>query len=257
MTMIRNLRRDEDGAGAVEFALVAPALLGFIIGLTQLGMLFFANADLHNAVAAGARAAVVFPRPSDSTITGKITSMLAKLDQTKLSTPTIAHGTDGNGNDYEDIAVTYQVPLNFIFFKTPAITLRENRRVYVQSTNQVTPTTNPSTSSTSASTTSSGTTSSTSSGTTSSTSATSSGTTSSTSATSASSTTSATSASSTSSGTTTSTTSSSSWGTTSTTSTSSGTTTTSSTTSGNNASSGNASSSGDHAHGNCQSAKNC
>ncbi|MEA2999406.1 MAG: hypothetical protein QOK17_1239 [Sphingomonadales bacterium] len=247
MIMIRNLSRDEGGAGAVEFALVAPALLGFIIGLTQLGMLFFANADLHNAVAAGARVAVVFPRPSDSTITGKITSMLTKLDQTKLSTPTIAHGTDGNGNDYEDIAVTYQVPLNFIFFKTPAITLRENRRVFVQSTNQVTPTTNPSsTGSTSTSTTSSGATSSTSSGTTSSTSATSSGTTSSTSATSASSTTS----SSTSSGTTSSTTSSSSWGTTS-------TSTTSSTTSGNNASSGNASSSGDHAHGNCQSAKNC
>jgi Flp pilus assembly protein TadG len=254
MSMIRNLRRDEDGAGAVEFALVAPALLGFIIGLTQLGMLFFANADLHNAVAAGARVAVVFPRPSDSTVIGKITSMLTKLDQTKLSTPTITHGTDGNGNDYEDIAVTYQVPLNFIFFMTPAITLRENRHVYVQSTNQVTPTTNPSTSSTSASTTSSGTTTgstssgtttgSTSSGTT--TSATSSGTTSATSATSASSTTSSTS-----SGTTSSTTSSSSWGTTSTTS------TTSSTTSGNNASSGNASSSGDHAHGNCQSAKNC
>ncbi|MEA3033397.1 MAG: TadE-like protein, partial [Sphingomonadales bacterium] len=50
MSRIRKLRRNEDGAGAVEFALVAPALLGFIIGLTQLGMLFFANADLHNAV---------------------------------------------------------------------------------------------------------------------------------------------------------------------------------------------------------------
>src|SRR3954462_9853921 len=94
MMTIRNLRRDEDGAGAVEFALVAPALLGFIIGLTQLGMLFFANADLHNAVAAGARLAMIWPRPTDDQIKQRIVSMLPKLDQSKLSAATVTHGTD-------------------------------------------------------------------------------------------------------------------------------------------------------------------
>ncbi|MFL6856400.1 MAG: TadE/TadG family type IV pilus assembly protein [Allosphingosinicella sp.] len=230
MRIRRNLARSEDGAGAVEFALVAPALFGFIIGLTQLGMLFFANADLHNAVAAGARLAMIWPRPTDDQIKQRIVSMLPKLDQSKLSAATVTHGTDAAGHDYADLAINYQVPLNFIFYKPPAITLRENRRVYIQDDTPIAPTTNPTT--TSASTTS--------------TSTTSSGTTSATSATSAStSTTSSTSA--TSSGTTT---SSSSWGTTSTTS------TTSSTTSGNNASSGNASSGNPHAHGNCNG-NNC
>jgi Flp pilus assembly protein TadG len=131
-TLRRRLRGDEKGAGAIEFALVAPVLLGFIIGLTQLGMLFFANADLHNAVAAGARLAMIFPRPTDAQIKTKVTSMLPKLVQANLTTPTITHGTDAKGHDYADIAINYQVPLDFIFYKPAPVTLRENRRVYIQ-----------------------------------------------------------------------------------------------------------------------------
>jgi Flp pilus assembly protein TadG len=241
MTKVRNLRRNEQGAGAVEFAIVAPALLGFVIGLTQLGMLFFANADLHNAVAAGARLAMVYPRPADSAVTTRITSLLTRLDQSKLTTPTITHGTDASGHDYEDIAVTYQVPLNFIIYKPPAVTLRENRRVYVESLNQVAPTTNPSSTTSTTSTTSA--TSATSSGTTTSTGST-------TSATSASTTGGwGTTSTSTSSGTTTSTSSGT------TTSTSSGTTTSTSSSGASSASS--ASSAGGHAHGNCKRSSVC
>lgn len=232
MKIVRKLRRDEEGVGAVEFALVAPLLLGFIIGLTQVGMIFFANADLHNAVAAGARLATIWPRPTDDAVKNKIVSMLPKLDQSKLSTPVITHGTDASGRDYADLEINYQVPVNFIFYKPAPITLKEKRRVYIQDDTPIGPTTNPSTS-----------TSTTSSGTTTSASTTSASTTSASTSTSTTSTTSATS-----SGTTT---SSSSWGTTTTTS-------TSTTSSGNNASSGNASSGNGHAHGTCNgNSANC
>ena len=59
MTALRKLaaalRANRDGAGAVEFALVAPIVLMFIIGGMYLSMLGFTAASLHYAVEAGAR----------------------------------------------------------------------------------------------------------------------------------------------------------------------------------------------------------
>ena len=82
MKIRRNLGTDQKGLGAVEFALVAPVLLGFILGLTQLGMIFFANADLHNAMGSGARLAAIWPRPTDDVIKARITSMLGPAMRT-------------------------------------------------------------------------------------------------------------------------------------------------------------------------------
>jgi Flp pilus assembly protein TadG len=247
MTFAAALRRSERGATLIEFALLLPALLTFIIGITQLGTLFYVNSDLRAAVAEGARLAELYPVPSDSAITTGVSSKFVHLSGSNLTAPTVRRCPGGSGcdstnaNPYIEVSASYRVPLNFIFFTVSPVTLTETRRVFTQVEDPYSTSTSASTSSTSTSSgttsaTSSGTTSSTSSGTTSATSsgatsATSSGTTTSTSATSASSTstsaTSATSASSTSSGTTTSTTSTTS-------------------TTGNNASSGNA-----HTHGNC------
>ncbi len=213
MMLNKLLRRDDKGIGAVEFALVAPVLISFIIGVSQLGRMFFANADMKSAMAAGARVASVWPVPEDSTILAAVNSRLMREGAGSRATPTVVRGTDANGNAYIELRMTYSVPLEFIFFTTPPVTLRDTRRVFTQVTNaNGTTYTTPSGTTTSASTTSA------------STSSTSSGD-ASTSSTSASSTsTSATSASSTS---------------------------TSSTSSGNNGSSGNNNGSSGHAHGNC------
>ena len=53
----RLIQRDERGVTAVEFGLILPALLTLIIGTTQMGKLFFSNADMLHAVGAGARVA--------------------------------------------------------------------------------------------------------------------------------------------------------------------------------------------------------
>jgi Flp pilus assembly protein TadG len=52
-------RRDASGATAVEFALVAPLLLVFAIGLINLALAFNAVSSLHFAVQDGARCASV------------------------------------------------------------------------------------------------------------------------------------------------------------------------------------------------------
>jgi hypothetical protein len=252
------LRRDDKGIGAVEFALVAPVLISFVIGISQVGRMFFANADMKSAMAAGARVAELYPVPSDATIIAAVNNRLMRTGARARATPTVVHGTDGNGNAYVELRMTYSVPLEFIFFSPPPVTLHDTRRVFTQvtSANSTTYTT------TSASTTTGGTTSATSasSTTSASTSATSAGgTTSSTSATSAGGTTSSTSATS-AGGTTSSTSATSAGGSTSATSASStsASSTTSASSSG-NASSGNASSSSSssngssgHAHGDCK-----
>lgn len=240
------LRRDNRGIGAVEFALVAPVLISFVIGISQMGKLFFANADMKNAMAHGARAASVWPVPQDPEILAAVNGRIARTGGVGSADVTLVRGMAPNGNEFVDINMDYEVPLDFIFFNAGPVTLRDSRRVFTQMNGVVPPpnssTTGGTTSTTSTSTTSSGdpsststTSSTTSGGTTSST--TSGGTTSSTSATSAGGTTSSTSA-----------TSASSTGGTTSSTTSSTTSASTTSSSGNGNSNGNSS----HGHGDCK-----
>jgi Flp pilus assembly protein TadG len=130
MKQLRILR-DSRGLGAVEFAIIAPALFAIIIGITQLGVLYFANADLRNAVAAGARYASIFPRPSTDAIKERTSKQLAHLQGSRLTAPKVTYATDARGYDYAEIELTYSVPLNFVV-SSPAVTLKETRRVFLQ-----------------------------------------------------------------------------------------------------------------------------
>jgi Flp pilus assembly protein TadG len=126
--------RDSRGLGTVEFALIAPAFLMLLVGITQLGVLYFANADLRNAVAAGARYASIFPRPSEAAIKQRTTERVARLQAARITAPTITYAKDSRGYDYAQIEMRYSVPLNFVFFTSPAVTLVERRRVFLQPT---------------------------------------------------------------------------------------------------------------------------
>lgn len=177
------LGRDKKGIGAVEFALVAPVFIAMIVGVSQMGKLFFANADMKNAAAAGARVASVWPIPDDATILAAVNGRLAASNGSARATPSVVRGTDSNGNAYVEIRMSYSVPLEFIFFDMAPVTLTDSRRVFTQVTN-ANQTSYTTTSGSTGGTTSTSTTG----GTTSATSATSAGGTTSTSATSASST---------------------------------------------------------------------
>ena len=129
----RSLRGDSRGAAALEFALVVPALVLFVIGIAQLGILFMANAGLRNAVAEGARYATIYPRPTDEQIRQRITDTRFGLRPENVSNVTITHGISG-GSNYADISMSYQVPLNFVLFTVRPVTLTERRRAFIQPT---------------------------------------------------------------------------------------------------------------------------
>lgn len=129
MMMIRNLLRDRSGSPAVEFAFAAPVLMMFLIGIVQLGVLFSATAGMINGVNEGARYATIFPTPTDNQILARI-SQRRFMVQSASQTAALAHGT-ANGVQFIDITMNYTAPLNFVFFQTPAVTLRQTRRVYL------------------------------------------------------------------------------------------------------------------------------
>ncbi len=124
---------DRRGLSAVEFALLCPILFGFIIGTGQVGILYFANAGLRNAVEEGARSAGVYPRPTDTAIKARMVQKRFGLRAQYLSNPVITTGKDG-GADYVQISVTYKVPLDFVFVAVKPVTLSKTRRVYVYPT---------------------------------------------------------------------------------------------------------------------------
>ena len=131
MIRFKRIGGEARGAAAIEFALIAPALILLIVGIAQLGILFMANAGLRNAVGEGARMATVYPRPTDDQIRARIAERRFGIDPARMTTPAISHGTV-DGAPYADISVSYTLSLNFIFFSAPPITLTERRRVFQQ-----------------------------------------------------------------------------------------------------------------------------
>lgn len=130
MRFLLAIARNRKATSVVEFALLAPALFTIIIGIAQLGILFLANAGLKSAVGEGARYATIFPRPTTDQIVERITDRRYGLEAANIAGPTVTSGV-ANKRDYLDIQMRYEVPLDFIFFSTPPVTLVENRRVFV------------------------------------------------------------------------------------------------------------------------------
>ena len=130
MKRLFRLKRDQKGAAALEFALAAPALILFIVGIVQCGVLLMANNGLDNAVGEGARYATIFPQPTEAQITQLMTDRRFGLDPTKIAGPTYATGQTG-GSNYVDITMSYTVTPDFIFFTLPPMTLTETRRAFV------------------------------------------------------------------------------------------------------------------------------
>ena len=124
-----SLRADRRGNSTVELAFTLPLILTAIIGILQLSTMFFANAGLKQAVESGARYATLYPSPSDSQIIAKVHASRYGLDSTRITGPSISHGTS-NGVNYIDLSMSYAVPLNFVFFQAGSLTLSHSQRAY-------------------------------------------------------------------------------------------------------------------------------
>jgi Flp pilus assembly protein TadG len=127
----RRLAREDRGATLVEFALAGPLLIGLVFAIFQLGVLFMTSAGMQHAVGEGARRATLFPTPTDEKILSAITEAKFGLDPERVKQLTITRGTE-TGTAYTEVRMRYEVPLEFVLFKGPTVTLEKSRRAYLQ-----------------------------------------------------------------------------------------------------------------------------
>ncbi|MGH2597448.1 MAG: TadE/TadG family type IV pilus assembly protein [Actinomycetota bacterium] len=77
------LRREERGAAAVEFAIVASLFFMLVFGIIDFGFAFHSWNNAVNAAREGARTAAVDPNVTD--ITNRVRTAASTLDQSKLT----------------------------------------------------------------------------------------------------------------------------------------------------------------------------
>lgn len=122
----RALLRDSSGATVIEFAIILPVLVLFVWGIFQVGVLFQANSGMQHALGEGARYATIFPTPTDAQIKSR---MASKVFGTKNGTFTVADPV--NVASAKTLRVTYTMPMDFLFFTGPNVSLTREKKVYI------------------------------------------------------------------------------------------------------------------------------
>lgn len=133
MRKLLRLRRDERGAGAVEFALTVPVLITMIYGIFEFSQLYEANAGMQHALGEGARFATLCVKTSTGCSAQTDADIKAKMNA-KLFGPVGGGGFNVQdivaGTNSKTLTVTYTRSMNFLFFRGPTITLTRSKLVY-------------------------------------------------------------------------------------------------------------------------------
>jgi Flp pilus assembly protein TadG len=129
--LLARLRRDRRGVSAIEFALVAPVLIFMVVGIAQIGKMFYAHSALSNAVAEGARFATIHPRPTEAQVAARVVSKRPPGATGTFTTPTVTYVRNAtSGNWRATISMDYTVKLDFILFEH-SVTLNSTRQASV------------------------------------------------------------------------------------------------------------------------------
>ena len=138
MIRTRHIRRNQEGAAVVEFALSVPVLVTLIYGIFEFSQLYWANAGMQHALGEGARLATLCI-PDTSASTGCDTTSDANIvakENAKLFGPnggSFSVQTPATSAGYKTLTITYTRTMNFLFFTGPTITLTRSKQVYVAS----------------------------------------------------------------------------------------------------------------------------
>ena len=104
--------KKEEGAGLVEFAILAPLFVMLLFGLVEFGLALYSKGVVTNASREGARFGVVYATPpkTEGEITAKVQEYLTKSGFTDTANINIAwaEGTSGRS-----LSVTVAYPYHF------------------------------------------------------------------------------------------------------------------------------------------------
>lgn len=120
-------KRSERGQTAVEFALVIPVMLLFLLGIFQVGITYYNNESLHTAARDGARAgaihtgstpAVIIQDAKDAVLANAVGLDTSSLNVTVVGVdnPDAPNGILWEQGDLVDVTVTYPWDIGVMAF---------------------------------------------------------------------------------------------------------------------------------------------
>lgn len=129
--LLRNasLRRDRSGAATVELAFALPITIIMLWMIVQAGLVFRAVSGIQHALGEGARAATLWPVPTNATIRTRMLNTVYGIRPGTFTIPTPTGGTSG-GADYLDLTVTYTQPTDLLLIPGPTISITRSKRVW-------------------------------------------------------------------------------------------------------------------------------
>ncbi len=126
-----NLVHNQRGAGAVEFALVAPVLITLMLAVMNFGLYLYFQNSVSTAVDEAARSATIYPTPSDTEIEANFDEALLTSADYGSAAITIVHGTSATGKPYIDMVASGSYEMDLIFVDLGTIPVRIERRSYI------------------------------------------------------------------------------------------------------------------------------
>jgi len=114
--------RQCDGNAAVEFALISPALFGFLVGVLVLGFLLWIQNALNYSVAEAARCAA--NNPTNCGTSDQIKTYAAGISGAGLSASVFTYTAPATGNCGYQVTARYQINLSIplVHISNPTLT---------------------------------------------------------------------------------------------------------------------------------------
>ena len=127
MGVLKHWRREEEGATAIEFAIISPIFFMMLIGIIQLSIAYFHGNTVQFAVDRAMRCAMV-----DASIDSTEVENLVRADLGVIGTPDIDldYSVDDSGDiPLAHVVANYQIPVQILFI--PEFTMHFTVEAYV------------------------------------------------------------------------------------------------------------------------------
>lgn len=130
--LLRLLGRNERGAAAVEFGLAIPVALVLLLGALNMGIYLYFKNSMTTAIDETARAAILYPQPSDAQLQTKFDGSLLTAKSFGNAQLALTRGTSTSGRKYVELVGTGNYRVNLVFVNLGNLPVRSTRRAYFQ-----------------------------------------------------------------------------------------------------------------------------
>lgn len=138
MTILKRIRRDEQGVAATEMAFALPVFIIMVWSFVQLAQVYRAMAGIQQALGEGARyatlclnpAATGCEAPTAATIKTKILASVYGVGPGTFTVSDPVSGLAGTSK-YYDLTVSYTQPTTLLLLPGPVVNVSRSKRVWI------------------------------------------------------------------------------------------------------------------------------